>query len=149
VPLETTRSQDHRLFLSRRAREFSKANPALRELRRILLKLGGEEFVPPAGEDPMTNFLIDFGIVFGGPVVVKPCAPGSPERTLSRIWKGRLYGIVGIGAGYALHDDGLWRESSFGVLREGVLETTAIKRKYFGLLLIDQAADGFADALSR
>ena len=141
-----TPSQDHRLFLSKRAREFSRADPALRELRRILLKLGGDEFVPSAEQDPMTNFLIDFGIVFAGPVVVKPCAPGRPERSLSRIWKGRLHGIVGIGVGYALQQDGLWREHSFGVLREGVLETTTIKRKYFGLLLIDQAADGFAGA---
>ena len=96
----------------------------------------------------MTNFLIDFGIVFGGPVLLKHGERGRQERTLARIWSRRLYGIVGIGVGYGLNDDGLWREHSFGVLREGVLEIAAPKRKYFGLLLIGQAADGFAATIS-
>ena len=59
----------------------------------------------------------------------------------------RLYGIIGIGTGYALADDGLWREHSFGVLREGVLETMAPKQKYFGLLLVSEAADVLAETL--
>jgi len=47
-----------------------------------------------------------------------------------------------------MDDDGLWREHSFGVLREGVLETIVRKEKYFGLLLLGEAADGFAKTLS-
>jgi hypothetical protein len=148
VPIEQAAAREHRIFLSRRVREFSKTQPELRELRRTLLKLGGEELVPAAGDDPMTNFLIDFGMVFGGPVVLKPCGHQRPERSLGRIWHRRLHGIVGLGVGYALDDEGLWREHSFGVLREGVLETTSPKRKYFGLLLISQAADAFAETLS-
>jgi len=148
VQIETPAARDRRIFLSKRLREFSKSQPELRELRRILLKLGGEELIPPPDRDPMTNFLIDFGIVFAGPVV--PRLNGHRElRHLARIWTRRLYGIVGIGTGYALDGDGFWREHSFGILREGVLEIMAPKQKYFGLLLMSEAADGFVASLKR
>ena len=99
--------------------------------------------MPPAGDDPLTDFLVDFGIVFSGPVLVKIAANIPPAIALSRVWRRRMHGIVGFGVGYALADDGLWREHSFGVLREGVLETNGRKEKYFGLLLLGEAADGF------
>lgn len=138
MPNNPALANDQRLFLAKRIREFSRTQPELRELRRILLKLGGDELVPPSGADPITNFLIDFGIVFAGPAVVK-------HGPLARFWGRRAHGIVGIGTGYALHDDGLWREHSFGILREGVLEPLAPRLKYFGLLLIGQAADAFVE----
>jgi hypothetical protein len=130
-------------------REFSKKQPELRELRRVLLKIGGEELVPPDASDPMTSFLIDFGIVFSGPVLLKVCGHRRPAPTLGHVWSRRLYGIVGVGVGYAMSDDGLWREHTFGILREGVLEIVSPRQKYFGLLLIGEAADGFAEAASR
>jgi hypothetical protein len=147
VQIEAAVTGETRIFLTRRFREFSKTQPELRELRRILLKIGGAEIVPTAGGDPMINFLIDFGIVYAGPVLLKQCGHRRPDRTLGRIWNHRRYGIVGIGAGYALDEAGLWREHSFGVRREGVIETVASRQKYFGLLLISEAADAFAKTL--
>ena len=149
VQIENAITPDYRGFLARRFRESSKGQPGLRELRRILLKLGGEELSPPADFDPTTTFLVDFGIVFAGPVVVKQNPRGPDDRALGRIWNRRLHGIVGIGIGYALDADGIWREHAFGVLREGVLELTVPKQKYFGLLLIGEAADGYAETLNR
>jgi hypothetical protein len=147
VRTEKATAHEHRVFLGKRVREFSKIQPELRELRRILLKIGGDELVLSPGSDPTVNFLIDFGIVFAGPVVLKQHCQGGQDRTLGRIWTRRSYGIVGIVVGYALGDDGFWREHSFGVLREGVLEIIARKQKYFGLLLLSEAADGFAETL--
>ena len=80
-------TRDYAVFLSKRVREVSKLRPEIRELRKTLLKIGGEEFVPPDIEDPTTTFLIDFGIVFGGPVLLKASNRYRPERTLSQIWK--------------------------------------------------------------
>jgi hypothetical protein len=147
VGIETGVTREHRIFLTRRFREFSRHQPELRELRRILLKLGGEEMVPSPGDDPTINFLIDYGIVYAGPVLLTHAGHRQQDRRLGRIWHRRLHGIVGIGVGYALNDDGLWREHSFGVRREGVIETLAPRRKYFGLLLIGEAADAFAETL--
>jgi hypothetical protein len=148
VQIKKASARDHKIFLSKRLREFSKGQPELLELRRILLKLGGEELIPPPDHDPVTNFLIDFGIVFAGPIVLKQSGR-QRGGALGRIWIRRLYGIVGIGIGYALEEDGLWREHTFGVLREGILETIAPKRKYFGLLLISEAADRLAETLNK
>jgi hypothetical protein len=112
-----------------------------------LLKIGGSELVPSPGSDPMISVLVDFGIVYAGPVLLRQGRPCPGERTLGRIWNRRLYGIVGIGVGYALDDEDLWREHSFGVLREGIIETTTPRRKYFGLLLVSEAADAYSETL--
>jgi hypothetical protein len=140
-------ARDEKKFLGARLRDACRIQPELRELRKILLGLGGGDVVPPAAHDPTINFLIDFGIVFSGPVLLKEGSPGRWNHSMAHIWSRRLHGIVGIGVGYALGDDNLWREHTFGVLREGVLETAAVMQKYFGLLLISQAADGFAETL--
>jgi len=100
--------------------------------------------MPAAGDDPLTSFLVDYGIVFSGPLLLKTCNHLAASDALSRIWKRRTHGMVGVGLGYALAEDGLWHEHCFGVLREGVLETVSRKEKYFGLLLIGEAADGWA-----
>lgn len=127
-----------------RVRDFSRIQPEFRELRRILLSIGGEETAPPLAHDPTVNFLIDCGIVFGGPVVFRPGRAVQPVTHLARAWRQRSHGIAGIGLGYALEQTGLWREHTFGILREGILETDSKKQKYFGLMLIGEAADGFA-----
>jgi hypothetical protein len=147
VESEKPATREYRLFLAKRFREIAKSQPELRELRRILLKLGGVELVPSPGNDPIVDLLIEYGIVYSGPVVLKQGGHSGQDCTLGRIWTRRLYGIVGIGTGFALADDGLWREHSFGVLREGVLETMIPKQKYFGLLLVSEAADVLAETL--
>ena len=54
------------------------------------------------------------------------------------------------------YDDGLWRRHSWAILRDGILETTAVRLKYFGLLFQGDFADEFrhttqtpVDVLSR
>lgn len=135
-------SGDLKLF-AWRTQEFYKIQPEFRELRRILMSIGGQETAPPLARDPMISFLIDCGIVFNGPVILKRAKSGEPLTHLARAWRKRAPGLVGIGLGYALEQNGLWREHTFGVLREGVLEAGAEKQKYFGLMLIGEAADGF------
>jgi len=135
-------SSDLKLF-AWRTQEFYKIQPEFRELRRILMGIGGQETAPPLARDPMIHFLIDCGIVFNGPVTLKRAKSGEPLTHLARAWQKRAPGLVGIGLGYALEQNGLWREHTFGVLREGVLEAAAEKQKYFGLMLIGEAADGF------
>ncbi len=68
------------------------------------------------------------------------------HRNVARVWVSRQPGIVGIGTGYALSEDGLWRQHSWGVLKNGILETTVARTKYFGVMLKGIAADSFADA---
>jgi hypothetical protein len=80
------------------------------------------------------------------PSARKPMHPGTCHANISSLWKRRLRDIVAIGTGYALSADGLWRQHSWGVRRQGILETTALREKYFGILLQGSDADSFADA---
>jgi len=68
----------------------------------------------------------------------------SCHQNVAFLWTKRKFGIVGIATGYALTDDGLWRQHSWGILRDGVLETTEARLKYFGIVLQGERADFFA-----
>jgi hypothetical protein len=140
---------DQQRFLTDRAMAASRAQPELRALRKILLKLGGEEVIirNPGSPDPLHGFLADFGIVFSGQVLLKPSHSAGAELCIARAWRHRKYGITAIGVGYGLNDDGFWREHTFGILREGILETGHPRRKYFGVLLIGEAAESFVEAV--
>ena len=68
----------------------------------------------------------------------------SCHQNVALIWTRKQFGIIGIAIGYALSDDGLWRQHTWGVLRDGVLETTETRLKYFGIVLQGEKADFFA-----
>jgi hypothetical protein len=143
------RIPDQQRFLARRAIAASRAQPEMRTLRRILLKLGGAEVSvrSPGSQDPLHGLLVDFGVVFSGPLLLKPAYSGISDIGIARAWRHRRYGITAIGMGYGLSDDDFWREHTFGILREGILETTRPRRKYFGVFLVGESADGFADVM--
>jgi hypothetical protein len=111
----------------------------------MLLRLGGEFLV--AAPDPDTDIpaLLESGFVMGGPIKLKVMKSSMCHQNISAVWKSHKFGIVGVGTGYALSSDGLWRQHSWGVLREGILETTEIRDKYFGVLLQGEKADCFAE----
>ena len=88
--------------------------------------------------------LLQSGFLIGGTIVVKPMKRSSCHANVSALWQGRRRGIVGIATGYALSVDGLWRQHSWGLLRDGVLETTETRLKYFGIVLQGEKADKFA-----
>jgi hypothetical protein len=68
------------------------------------------------------------------------------HQNVAAAWRNRRTGIIAIATGYALSDDGLWRQHSWGILRNGILETTEVRIRYFGILLQDTRADEFAEA---
>ena len=92
--------------------------------------------------------LLERGFLMSGPILFHVMKSSSCHRNVASVWIRKEFGIVGIATGYALSDDGLWRQHSWGVLRNGVLETTQEKLKYFGLLFQGKRADFFADSNS-
>ncbi len=73
--------------------------------------------------------------------IMQPCAC---HRNVSRLWRRKRSGLIGIGTGYALSSDGLWRQHSWGMGRLGIVETTEARMKYFGQFLRGKDADLFA-----
>ena len=96
--------------------------------------------------DAALSLLIDAGFVMAGPVFSGNMAKSERHKNVSRLWKKTPNGMVGIGTGCALSGDGLWRQHSWGLRREGILETTGERAKYFGVLLQRDDAESFAQA---
>ena len=136
---------ENKKFLSRRLRDAVSKQPELKQLKTLLLRLGGDFIVaPPRTPDQDVPSLLEWGFVISGPITLKVMKAGSCHHNVAAVWTKRRFGIVGIATGYALSEDGLWRQHSWGILREGVLETTEARVKYFGIVLQGEKADFFA-----
>jgi hypothetical protein len=133
-------------ILDHRFREAADQQPDLKVLRGLLLGLGGTHLVAPPDLDADVPRLIDAGFVMAGPVLRRSMRRSDAHRNVAEIWAARQRELVGIGTGYALSVDGLWHQHSWGLRREGILETTVPRVKYFGVLLQHRIADSFASA---
>lgn len=78
-------------------------------------------------------------------ITLKKMKSSMCHQNIAAIWKFQRPSIASIATGYALSEDGLWRQHSWGILQEGLLETTKERRRYFGILLNSSAADHFAE----
>ena len=134
-----------RRLLRRRLREAIEQQPEIDALRRLLLGTGGIELVAPPKPDPDVPLLIGAGFVMAGPVQCEAMGQSACHENVSRVWKAKRQDLTGIGTGYALSGDGFWRQHSWVVRREGILETTRERAMYFGILLQGPDADSFAD----
>ena len=135
---------EQKAFLNRRLRDAVSQQPELKRLKAVLLRLGGDFLVAPPKPDQDISMLLEHGFVTSGPVTLKVMKSSSCHQNVASIWTKKQFGIVGIATGYALSDDGLWRQHSWGILRDGVLETTETRLKYFGVVLQGEKADFFA-----
>lgn len=139
---------DQKKFLQGRFRKAVVEQPELKDLRSILISLGGDFIVAPPKRDPDVSRLLKWGFLMSGPILMRPMRESMCHQNVAAIWiKGRK-GLVGIATGYALSQDGLWRQHSWAVMRDGLLESTEKRDKYFGILLQDSAADHFASCNS-
>jgi hypothetical protein len=135
---------DQKTFLNRRLRDAIGKQPELKRLKALLLRLGGDFLVAPPRPDQDVPLLLEQGFLTSGPTRLKVMKSSSCHQNVASIWTKRKFGIVGIATGYALSDDGLWRQHTWGILRDGVLETTEPRLKYFGIVLQGDRADFFA-----
>jgi hypothetical protein len=88
--------------------------------------------------------LLEQGFLTCGATKLKVMESSSCHQNVASVWTKKKFGIVGVATGYALSEDGLWRQHSWGILRDGVLETTEVRVKYFGVVFQGERADFFA-----
>lgn len=139
-------TEEQSAFLARRLEDAAKSQPELKAIRDLLLTFGGIEFVPPSKPDPDVPALLSAGQLMIGSVVNQELDPGYCHENVSELWLDKTTGVTALGVGYALSEDGLWRQHSWALKGEELVETTAKRVKYFGLILNGAAADGFAQA---
>src|SRR5215469_10493746 len=136
---------EQKKFLESRFRKAAGEQPELKRLKPLLLRFGGTFIVAPPKADPDIPMLLESGFLMNGPVTTRRMRASQCHQNVAAIWKTRKPKIVAVATGYALSEDGLWRQHSWGILREGVLETTEERVKYFGILLRSAEGDHFAE----
>jgi hypothetical protein len=137
-------TKEQKRFLDRRFREAAELQPDLEILMKRLLRVGGLHLVAPTTLDAGLPLLIESGFVMAGPIMQRAMTKSRCHRNVAEMWAAKRHELIGIGTGYSLSDDGLWREHSWGLRRAGLLETTVVRVKYFGVMLQHGAADSFA-----
>jgi hypothetical protein len=112
------------------------------KLRRRLLDLGGEEIAARYEED--LEILLLLGEEFVGRARRRPGEQSQCHRNAGRLYRNGE--LAAIATGWALSDDRIWRQHSWGIDWKGrIVETTEPRLMYYGVYLVRQAAAAFAE----
>jgi hypothetical protein len=103
--------------------------------------------VPPGSYDEDLEALLSVGKVIPvTKIIVRDMQASDCHRNIARLWE-RGDNLVGIGTGYALWADGLWRQHTWGMKSTStVIDTNGRPEMYFGIVFTGDTADQFADA---
>lgn len=117
----------------------------LQELCARLLDLGGTAVVVPLPEASASSFWVAKGRLVPHTRIHSVEGEDRDCHTNSaKLWRQRGEHLR-IGTGYGLSPDGMWRRHSWVMEGESeVIETTIPRDKYFGVILDDSQAEGFA-----
>jgi hypothetical protein len=106
---------------------------------RSLLTHGGDLVVPPRHPDADLDRLLADAQLQGPASRLLQGEDNGCHANAAILWVDGT--VIAIGTGYALSDDGLWRQHSWGIDADGtVVETTFERQLYLGLVLSDVAA---------
>lgn len=136
-------TDEQRNLLATRLKAASQVQPEILALRKLLLQFGGTELVAPPGCDPDLEALLQRGELVRGTVLETLMERSVCHQNAAALWtRGDL---TGIGTGYALSGE-LWRQHSWGMRDDCIIETTAARSAYFGLILQGEEAARFASS---
>jgi len=127
-------------FLRSQTRTVLKERPELKALHKKLLSMGGD-FVVLINEPDLEDILAR-GLLFNNcQVKLRQMQLSHCHSNVAYLWdKNRKVKIV---TGWALSDDGLWRQHSWALKNKTIIETTEVRLKYFGFTLTDAEAEQF------
>jgi len=130
-----------REFLETRRREHLKTYPEFAKLEQRLLSMGGEMVVPR--REPDQDKILSWGWLWSGDNVrVDGGTPCNCHGNVAELWRSNpeRYRIM---TGWSLSDDGLWRQHSWIIDGDTLIETTIPREKYFGFVLTPLEAQQF------
>jgi hypothetical protein len=139
-------SAEQSKILRSRMDAFAKKQPRMLELREKLLGINGCAVVVPQKAEPKLEALLARGTVFDGRGDWMKMAPSACHWNVSYLWLHVAGRPFSIGTGYALSEDGLWRQHSWAMDGDKIVETTVPRHTYFGIVLNPAEADRFASA---
>lgn len=117
--------------------------PLLR-LINLLLQFGGEEVCMPAKEPDLYKILARGQLWYGNRIDFVEGLPCECHRNVSYLWVENKAFLL-IATGYALSDDGMWRQHSWAInpITKKVIETTKDRLLYFGYVLDLEESERF------
>jgi len=115
--------------------------PELIPLRLKLLSIGGLEIVPR--EELDVEKILSRGKLIEKPVKLTGDPSSRCHSNSARIWYNNQDDCR-IVTGWALSDDGLWRQHTWVIVGDDLLETTSERLKYFGFILNEMESLNFA-----
>jgi hypothetical protein len=127
-------------------------HPALDHLKNLkyrILACGGWAITLPTIEEDL-EALLDRGFLkLGQRITHKRGHPSRCHENVARLWDGNPH-LTSILTGYALSNDGIWRQHSWLVFSDTghVIETTEKRIAYFGFVLTLEEARDFSYANS-
>lgn len=110
-------------------------------LRNKLLEIGGENVVP-CHEDNLQELLVDGAIINPAETQLKELRDSQCHYNAALLYRNEN-SVTKIGTGWALTDDGLWRQHSWAMKDDTLVETTVSRTKYYGILLSGSRAEEF------
>ena len=128
---------EQKRFLKKRLAAHAKEQPEILKLQRLLHLIGGGLLVAPPRVTHDMPFLIESGFVMDYPVTERIMRPSMCHLNSAELFAtGKA---TGLGVGFALSEDGLWRQHSWALKRQKdgtnlILETTGKRLCYFGIL---------------
>ncbi len=130
-----------REFLEIRRLEHLQDHPDYAKLEERLLSMGGEMVVPR--REPDQEKILSRGRQWiGHNIKIIRGTPSNCHGNVAKRWRRspRRYRIA---TGWALSEDGLWRQHSWIIEGRTLIETTTPREKYFGFELTPQEAQQF------
>ena len=76
--------------------------------------------------DPDLSELLSSGRLITEPIVMEQLDEGHCHENVAELWLSRERGLTAIGTGYALSEDGLWRQHSWGMRDDQIVERVRI-----------------------
>ena len=126
-------------------------DPKLYELREKLLSFGGEATCLPGEEEDIDDILNSGQFWFGSESVMLKGEPCNCHRNACALYQDNIYGDMRICTGYALSNDGMWRQHSWLVLHQNeeniIIETTEPRIAYFGFVMSKKQCEKFCSRI--
>lgn len=117
-------------------------------LRDRLLSFGGNEACLPIVEEDFDAIMQRGQLFYGKGSRMRRGLPSQCHYNSSLLWKANV-GHCQIATGYALSEDGIWRQHSWVVqpltVKYRVWETTTPRVAYFGFVMTDEECQDFFD----
>jgi hypothetical protein len=137
--------EEQNKFLNERLSRLAEEQPKILLLKDKLLHIGGTHLVAPTEPDPDLENLLIRGHAIEGTVRFEEMAENSCHWNVAALWLQKKQSLIAVATGYALSEDGLWRQHSWGIQENAILETTEPRRCYFGLRMEGTEARSFSN----